>query len=64
MPHPSHFFFIEKKIVNTKTRPRQCPSSPDHATLTSPTGGGRSVSVVHLRTKATGFSLITESKSG
>jgi hypothetical protein len=32
--------------------------------LTSPTGGGRSVGIVRLRTKATEFSLVLEVRNG
>jgi len=35
------------------------PLYPQKLALTSPTGGGRSVGIVHSRTKATEFSLVS-----
>jgi hypothetical protein len=34
------------------------PLYPQKLALTSPTGGSRSVGIVHMRTKATEFSLV------
>jgi len=34
------------------------PLYPQKSALTSPTGGGRSVGIVRVRTKATEFSLV------
>ena len=36
------------------------PLYPEKLALTSPTGGGRSVGIVRLRTKATEFSLVVQ----
>jgi len=36
------------------------PLYPQKLALTSPTGGGRSVGIVRVRTKATEFSLVVE----
>jgi len=38
------------------------PLYPQKLALTSPTGGGRSVGIVRVRTKATEFSYICSSK--
>jgi len=40
------------------------PLYPQKLALTSPTGGGRSVGIVRVRTKATEFSLVSSSSSG
>jgi len=39
------------------------PLYPQKLALTSPTGGGRSVGIVRVRTKATEFSLVSSSSS-
>jgi len=41
--------------VGTRCADHVTPLYPQKLALTSPTGGGRSVSIVHVRTKATEF---------
>jgi len=44
--------------VGTRCADHVTPLYPQKLTLSSPTGGGRSVGIVHVRTKATEFSLV------
>ena len=44
--------------VGTRCADHVTPLSPQKLALTSPTGGGRSVGIVRVRTKATEFSLV------
>ena len=44
--------------VGTRCADHVTPLYPQKLALTSPTGGGRSVGIVRLRTKATEFSLV------
>jgi hypothetical protein len=44
--------------VGTRCADHVTPIYPQKLALTSPTGGGRSVGIVRLRTKATEFSLV------
>ena len=44
--------------VGTRCADHVTPLYPQKLALTSPTGGGRSVSIVRVRTKATEFSLV------
>ena len=44
--------------VGTRCADHVTPLYPQKLALTSPTGGGRSVGIVRVRTKATEFSLI------
>ena len=44
--------------VGTRCADHVTPLYPQKLTLTSPTGGGRSVGIVRVRTKATEFSLV------
>ena len=46
--------------VGTRCADHVTPLYPQKLALTSPTGGGRSVSIVRVRTKATEFSLKVE----
>ena len=43
--------------VGTRCADHVTPLYPQKLVLTSPTGGGRSVGIVHVRTKATEFSF-------
>jgi len=45
--------------VGTRCADHVTPLYPQKLALTSPTGGGRSVGIVRVRTKATEFSLVT-----
>ena len=45
--------------VGTRCTDHMTPLYPQKLALTSPTGGSRSVSIVHVRTKATEFSLVS-----
>ena len=45
--------------VGTRCADHVTPLYPQKLALTSPTGGGRSVGIVRVRTKAMEFSLIT-----
>ena len=45
------------KDVGTRCADHVTPLYPQKLALTSPTGGGRSVSIVRVRTKATEFSF-------
>ena len=45
--------------VGTRCADHVTPHYPQKLVLTSPAGGGRSVSIVRSRTKATEFSLVT-----
>ena len=49
--------------VGTRCADHVTPLYPQKLALTSPTGGGRSVDIVRVRTKATEFSLVSEVKS-
>jgi len=49
--------------VGTRCADHVTPLNPQKLALTSPTGGGRSVGTVRLRTKATEFSLVFSSSS-
>ena len=44
--------------VGTRCADHVTPLYPQKLALTSPTGGGRSVGIVRVRTKATEFSLV------
>ena len=44
--------------VGTRCADHVTPLYPQKLALTSPTGGGRSVSIVHVRTKATEFDML------
>jgi len=44
--------------VRTRCADHVTPLCPQKLALTSPTGGGRSVGIVRVRTKATEFSLV------
>ena len=44
--------------MGTRCADHVTPLYPQNLALTSPTGGGRSVGIVRVRTKATEFSLI------
>ena len=44
--------------VGTRCAEHVTPLSPQKLALTSPTGGGRSVGIVRVRTKATEFSIL------
>ena len=44
--------------VGTRCADHVTPFYPQKSALTSPTGGGRSVGIVRVRTKATEFSLV------
>ena len=44
--------------VGTRYADHVTPLYPQKLALTSPTGGGRSVGIVRVRTKATEFSLV------
>jgi len=44
--------------VGTRCTDHVTPLYPQKLALTSPTGGGRSVGIVHVRTKVTEFSLV------
>jgi len=44
--------------VGTRCADHVTPLYPQKLALTSPTGGGRSVGIVRMRTKATEFSLV------
>ena len=44
--------------MGTRCADHVTPLYPQKLALTSPTGGGRSVGIVRLRTKATEFSLV------
>jgi len=44
-------------VVGTRCADHQTPLYPQKLALTSPTGGGRSVGIVRVRTKATEFSF-------
>ena len=44
--------------VGTRCADHVTPLYPQKLALTSPTGGGRSVGIVRVRTKATEFSLL------
>jgi len=44
--------------VGTRVADHVTPLNPQKLALTSPTGGGRSVGIVRVRTKATEFSLV------
>ena len=44
--------------VGTRCADHVTPLYQQKLALTSPTGGGRSVGIVHVRTKATEFSLV------
>ena len=44
--------------VGTRCSDHVTPLYPQKLALTSPTGGGRSVGIVRVRTKATQFSLV------
>jgi len=44
--------------VGTRCADHVTPFYPQKLALTSPTGGGRSVGIVRVRTKATEFSLV------
>ena len=44
--------------MGTRCADHVTPLYPQKLALTSPTGGGRSVGIVRVRTKATGFSLL------
>jgi len=48
--------------VGTRCADHVTPLYPQKLALTSPTGGGRSVGIVRVRTKATEFSLLTHSR--
>ena len=50
---------LEKRLtaVGTRCADYVTPLYPQKLALTSPTGGGRSVSIVRVRTKATDFSF-------
>ena len=45
-------------VVGTRCADHVTPLYPQKLALTSPTGGGRSVGIVRVRTKATEFSLV------
>ena len=45
--------------VKTRCADHVTPLYPQKLALTSPTGGGRSVGIVRVRTKATEFSLVS-----
>ena len=45
--------------MGTRWADHVTPLYPQKLALTSPTGGGRSVGIVRVRTKATEFSLVT-----
>jgi len=45
--------------VGTRCADHVTPLYPQKLALTSPTGGGRSVGIVRVRTKATEFSLVS-----
>ena len=49
--------------VGTRCADHVTPLYPQKLALTSPTGGGRSVGIVHSRTKATEFSLVQSDRS-
>ena len=49
--------------VGTRCADHVTPLYPQTLALTSPTGGGRSVGIVRVRTKATEFSLVCCSDS-
>ena len=44
--------------MGTRCADHVTPLYPQKSALTSPTGGGRSVGIVRVRTKATEFSLV------
>ena len=44
--------------MGTRCADQVTPLYPQKLALTSPTGGGRSVGIVRMRTKATEFSLV------
>jgi len=46
--------------VGTRCADHVTPFYPQKLALTSPTGGGRSVGIVRVRTKATEFSLVSD----
>jgi len=46
--------------VGTRCADHVTPLYPQKLALTSPTGGGRSVGIVRVRTKATEFSLVSQ----
>ena len=50
--------------VWTRCADHVTPLYPQKLALTSPTGGGRSVGIVRVRTKATEFSLVLVSDTG
>ena len=45
--------------MGTRCADHVTPLYPQKLVLTSPTGGGRSVDIVRVRTKATEFSLVS-----
>ena len=49
---------LQEVSVGTRCANHVTPLYPQKLALTSPTGGGRSVGMVRLRTKATEFSLV------
>jgi len=50
--------------VGTRCADHVTPPYPQKLALTSPTGGGRSVGIVRVRTKATEFSLVFSTLNG
>ena len=50
--------------VGTRCADHVTPLYPQKLVLTSPTGGGRSVGIVRVRTKATEFSLLYYNTQG
>jgi len=50
--------------VGTRCPDHVTPLYPQKLALTSPTGGGRSVGIVRVRTKATEFSLVVRMNVG
>ena len=50
--------------MGTRCADHVTPLSPQKLALTSPTGGGRFVGIVRVRTKATEFRLIIQHHSG